>query len=216
MPKPKKTNKPIDPINDVTQSDKTIGSPTSKPVIITNRPLIKDPMVVDTADDGTTEATDTPAKKFSKPKLQPLNTTSTTGTSDNNSIQNSEADDSTQEALVEDNAEASEKEKSIDKAGADTAERESPKKEDKSPKSPSENSEEIEARRKAEQQANLQKIADAKTYYLPINSVEKKKAKRFVILGILFSLLLIIVWLDVALDAGLIQINGISPLTHFF
>lgn len=63
---------------------------------------------------------------------------------------------------------------------------------------------------------NVDKLIESKKYFLPINSVEKRRSKRVVAFGILLSLLLIVAWIDIALDAGLIEINGIKPVTHFF
>jgi len=62
----------------------------------------------------------------------------------------------------------------------------------------------------------IQKLIDAKQYFLPINAVELRKTKHFVVLGVIFSLLLLVAWADIALDAGLVQIPGIKPVTHFF
>ncbi|MDL2363268.1 MAG: hypothetical protein QFB86_02725 [Patescibacteria group bacterium] len=62
----------------------------------------------------------------------------------------------------------------------------------------------------------LQKLIDDKAYYLPINSLEKRRTKRTAILGFVVSLALIALWIDVALDAGLLHINGLQPLTHLF
>ena len=90
-----------------------------------------------------------------------------------------------------------------------------PKTDKKSSKTPGEE-EEAEASRKAERDANLQKIVDNKTYFLPINAVEKRKTKRIIVLGIVLSLVLAVAWVDVALDAGLIEIGGVKPVTHFF
>ncbi|HZL07579.1 MAG TPA: hypothetical protein VFC50_00090 [Candidatus Dormibacteraeota bacterium] len=75
---------------------------------------------------------------------------------------------------------------------------------------------EVETNQEAQRQATIDKLADSKKYYLPINAVEKRRSRRFVILGIILSLLLIVAWADIALDAGLIHVNGIKPVTHFF
>ena len=75
---------------------------------------------------------------------------------------------------------------------------------------------EAETNQEAQRQAAIDKLADSKKYYLPINAVEKRRSRRFVILGIILSLLLIVAWADIALDAGLIHVNGIKPVTHFF
>jgi len=70
--------------------------------------------------------------------------------------------------------------------------------------------------KQTEHEAAVQKLIDNKQYFLPINSVEKRKTKRFVALGILLSLVLAVAWVDIALDAGIIQLNGVKPVTHFF
>jgi hypothetical protein len=37
-----------------------------------------------------------------------------------------------------------------------------------------------------------------------------------VALGVLLSLVLILAWADIALDAGIIQLGNVKPVTHFF
>lgn len=71
-------------------------------------------------------------------------------------------------------------------------------------------------RKAAERQANLDKIALAKTYYLPINQVVRRRSKHVAIVGAVLIILLGLAWLDVSLDAGLISIPGIKAPTHFF
>lgn len=73
-----------------------------------------------------------------------------------------------------------------------------------------------EAARQAEHDAAIQKLVDGKKYFLPINSVEKRRTKRVVVLGLLLSLVLALAWLDVALDSGIVKIDGLQPVTHFF
>lgn len=69
---------------------------------------------------------------------------------------------------------------------------------------------------KAAEEAKLQKLIESKKYFLPINQVEQRRSKHFAIMGILIALVLVVAWADVALDAGLVKINGVKPLTHFF
>lgn len=59
-------------------------------------------------------------------------------------------------------------------------------------------------------------MIDSKTYFLPINSVRNKKNKKFVILGAVLIVILMFIWLDVSLDAGIFHLAGIKPVTHFF
>jgi hypothetical protein len=72
--------------------------------------------------------------------------------------------------------------------------------------------EEQQAKRKAE----IKNLIESKQFNLPINSKSRKKIKLFVIAGIILALILIVIWLDIALDAGIISIPGIHPFTHFF
>jgi hypothetical protein len=65
-------------------------------------------------------------------------------------------------------------------------------------------------------EAEVQKLILSKKYFLPIDTVEKKRAERFVAIGILLSLILGLAWLDIALDAGIVHLNSIHPVTHFF
>lgn len=188
----KKTTKKSQTITDVEHPGKTAATATSKPVIVANRPIIKDPMMVEEKENKDDKSELLTKKTSTKPKIQPL-----------------EPSPKTEEA----SGEEKNKEKSQEQA-KDTLDE--PKKNDSKNSKSKEDSEESIAKRKAEHDANLQKIVDAKTYYLPINAVEKRKTKRFVVLGVLLSILLLMVWVDIALDAELIQIDGLSPLTSFF
>lgn len=69
---------------------------------------------------------------------------------------------------------------------------------------------------KAKAEAALQKLVESKQYFLPINTLEKRRSRQFVVISIILSLVMIIAWFDIALDAGLITIDGVKPLTHLF
>lgn len=207
-----KTNKSTNPkpIADVQKPDDVVESTTSKPVIITNRPLIKDPMVVEEVEDKQVDNKKplTTAKSSTKAKIEPL-TPSVSTESDSETEKTSDID---AEAKADNEPIES---KSVEKDTVEPAPVEADKSNNKKA-DPTGNEQALEDRRAEEHDANLQKIVNAKTYYLPINAVEKRKTKRFLILGVCLSVLLIFVWLNIALDAELIQVNGISPLTHFF
>ena len=216
----KKPTKKTAPINDVEEPGKSAASPTSKPVLVTNRPIMKDPMVVtDEAKNETSEDQANATKSIkgsSNNKVEPLSTS--TESQDNQTEPNnkSEAETQSQEAAKK---QLTESDNNSESKSSDSAVEESkvtnPTTDKKSSKTPGEE-EEAEASRKAERDANLQKIVDNKTYFLPINAVEKRKTKRIIVLGIVLSLVLAVAWVDVALDAGLIEIGGVKPVTHFF
>ena len=63
---------------------------------------------------------------------------------------------------------------------------------------------------------NIQKLVTEKRYFLPINTQEKRRTRHFIILGVVLILLLAAAWADIALDAGLIHLDGVRPLTHLF
>jgi hypothetical protein len=68
----------------------------------------------------------------------------------------------------------------------------------------------------AARETALQKLTESREYFLPINSVEKLRSKRVAILGTALSILLIVVWIDIALDAGLLTLGSVHSVTHFF
>ena len=89
-------------------------------------------------------------------------------------------------------------------------------KDKKQTKDQSNNQAELELIEQEKHDAAIQKLIDSKKYELPINSVEQRRSKRVVVFGVALSLILIVAWADIALDAGLIHISGIKPVTHFF
>lgn len=154
-------------VNDVVSDDKTAPDTSAKPIIVTNRPIMKDPMVTEKPAEKRAVNKPKPAKTIVTPDLKP----------------------------------------SV----------ELPKEEKPAPKAVDpEVTEKAEAAEQAEHDATVQKLVDGKQYFLPINAVEKRKSRRFILLGVVLSLVLAVAWVDVALDAGLIHISGLKPATHFF
>ncbi len=68
----------------------------------------------------------------------------------------------------------------------------------------------------AVRQAEQEKIIESKQYFLPINTVEKRRGMERFILLLLVVIVVALVWLDIALDAGILRLGGIHSLTHFF
>jgi hypothetical protein len=83
-------------------------------------------------------------------------------------------------------------------------------------KDASQEEQELIDKKAAERQANLNKIGLAKTYYLPINQVVRRRSKHVAIAGAAVAILLGLAWLDISMDAGLISVPGVKPPTHFF
>lgn len=183
------------PIEDVARPGKSAPAETSKPVIVTNRPIIKDPMVVEDKTEAPAEPTTAKIAGSSRIKLQPL-----TPETPEPEPEPEKTDDGPAEPEPETETETTESEADEGDKGT----------------SPDLAAAEKEAAEAAKRDTELQKLVDSKRYFLPINSVEKRRSKRFVALGIVLSLLLLAAWVNIALDAGLIEIPGIKPVTHFF
>lgn len=188
---------------DVAKPGKTPAPTTSKHVIITNKPEQADPMVTDEA--GAKEVpsdvpTETPLPSKSRIKIEPIS-----------SDVKPEADTPPAADAANTAAETVESNSAAEPAASDTNSDEKPK--DTKPNS---NDEDLAAKRAAERQAQLDKIAEARTYYLPINQVVRRRSRHVAIAGAVLIVLLGIAWVDIALDAGLISMPGVKPVTHFF
>ncbi len=72
------------------------------------------------------------------------------------------------------------------------------------------------AKAEAERDARISGYVESGQYFLSINKVGERKNRQLVIVGIVVAVLLAVVWLDVALDAGIISNTYHLPHTNFF
>lgn len=218
-------------IADVAKPGESAPSVTSKPVIITNRPIIKDPMTNTAPVDIPTVAPASGASVAGK-KLQPLSAPVLPDPAltlkakpikpivDNSSApQISEmiaraSKRSVKPATVPEPEPDAAPEPAV--AADPTPQIEKPEPQLPKPVKKDTTETPVNEAKTDEQDQAIQDLIDSKKYYVPINAVEKRRAKQFVLLGLLFSILLLLVWGDIALDAGLIEVSGIKPVTHFF
>ena len=191
-------------IIDVARPNETAPSDTSVPVIVNNRPLLRDPMMANESQSIDKPAAETPklSPTATKINIQPL------GYKEDEVVN------------------AEDKGKESDKVELVPAEEVVPSTQDQSENLISvENQAEtkteeeknvIESEEQAKYDADLQELVVSKKYYLPINTVQKRRTKRFVAIGVGVTILLVVIWIDIALDAGLIKIGGLKALTHIF
>lgn len=228
--KPKSSNPR--PIFDVSHPSKTKASATSKPVLVSNRTIIKDPMM-STGSEATTEMSSEPARMLDKVTIQPLSAPALPKATITKAVA---VDKDSEEALITEEPEhpnaiteaeepAQETQPEAETAGSTAASDEEEDAEQQTdtdkedPKAKDTNAPldlEKAAKEQAKEEAELQKLIDSKKYFLPIETVENRKAKRFIALGVLLSLLLAAAWFDIALDAGLIHVGNLKAFTHFF
>ncbi len=217
---------------DVSHPGRTAPSPNSRSVILAHRPIMRDPMMSpDLPDISKTEpktATTINVSRASGGVVQPLtNSTLVTSTDIPKDVSEPkpatidepepipEADSAPTPAKVTRLDEEAAR-PSSDKASSDNNTRSSSEANigTKDVQSDAElaAAEEAEAAR----QAKIAELIETKKYYLPINTLEKQRTKQFVAGGVLLSVVLVAVWADIALDAGLIKIGHVKALTHFF
>lgn len=210
-------------IIDVSHPGKTPPSSSGKPVIVTNRPILQDPMVVtDAPQEEQPGAPPVTAPTTARIKITPL--------TDDSSEKDTPAEKPSKEKTIAQLAEEAEK-RSAEKAAPTPeppAPEAQPEKAEPSKEEPASldaplpdkkkpaKTDEDEAEAKKKREAELEKLVENKKYYLSINSVEKRRTKRAITIGVVLCLLLGAVWLDVALDAGILKLQGVKPLTHFF
>lgn len=62
----------------------------------------------------------------------------------------------------------------------------------------------------------IDQIVESGRYFLPINQLEKRHNRKMVLFGLVICVVLLVAWLDIALDAGIIPDSNNLPHTHFF
>lgn len=206
-------NKPaVKRIVDVARPDKVAALPTAKAVIVTNHGILRDPMV---ASASARDEPDVPSALPLAPPSKPEPDTMSGGTETAPSIRKG-----VMKPLTEtEKAAAPAVETAAPAASEETADAKQPGYTPPPPVNdeaglalPDQKKQEAEAKRQAE----LERLVEEKTYFLSIKTVEQRRTARFVLFGIILSLLLLGAWLNIALDAGLIELGGLKPLTHFF
>lgn len=63
--------------------------------------------------------------------------------------------------------------------------------------------------------AEQAKAIESGKYFLPIQTADNRRARRDTIIFVILGIVLILIWLDVLLDANLISLGGIKPVTDF-
>lgn len=183
-------------IIDVAHPNDSAPSTTSKSVIIKHQPMMRDPMMAPLSEKAVTDipdATTEPAIVRYERVVMPK--------------------PAEPEPVALEPAEAV-----VDQPGNFTVSESIP--EEAKPNSSSEKSPQVaeidaEAETATRRQA-LDDLVTKQTFFLPINSSSQQKKKQFIFAIIVLIVLLGAVWFEVALDAGLIQIEGVKAPTDFF
>lgn len=256
----KAASKSAPKVFDVSKPGKQAASASSRPIIISNRPIMQDPMVTTDKDASdnvsvitTPEAVDsTPSPSSVKLKLQPLsddekqtievsaNPATAADLPAEEQSKDTDADGVVDLLPATDPPETEKAEQIADESkdeqpaeadsGGPSEAAESPTESAVTPaaaqsESSPDDSTELEAQQEtataeleaeAKRQEALDGLVDAKTYFLPINAIERRRSKLVGVLGLFLIVILGLLLLDVMLDAGFVHIPGVQPVTHLF
>lgn len=192
-------------IADVAHPDDTPALPTSKPVIVTSRPIMRDPMMAPAAPGNISTVSNKPVATVSHERtIMPPGSEPAVPAIKPAAILTEKADATAEAKTLPDSAVIS---SSIPDA-----------KETKNSDYSINPDAEIAAEEDEEmaKRAKIDELIETQTYSLPVNATELKKARRFALLGVLAIVILGVAWADISLDAGLIRIDGVKAPTHFF
>jgi hypothetical protein len=208
-------------VMDIVPHSKTMPSSSAKPILVSHRAVVKDPMAPPELTDVPTEKVQAPRKESKKVVIQPLHDDLTPAASavDDADTQDDQpfltpAENKSEDSTIED--------------AADTAKTPKPEKENPSPKvddapdiadtaddikkSTEPKPEDVE-REKAEKRADeAAELIASKKYFLPINSVKKRRSMRLLLLVLLCFVVVVGAGLYL-LDIGII--TAIKAPTDF-
>lgn len=216
-------------IVDVARPNKSAPSETSKPVIISHRPLMRDPMMAAPAGDPSTRValpepvtTAVPTSVKRERLIIPPSAAATASlviagangpllpTAAFTINKSAPKPQPTAETVKSTPAVAPAETVATPTLDVDTIDAEKSE-----PLTPVAAEAQAEAKLEKRQQALAKLVAD-ETYFLPVDSVGQKRAQRMTIVGVVLILVLGAAWFNIALDANLITIDGVEAPTNFF
>jgi hypothetical protein len=162
------------------------ASSSGRPIIVSNRPLMRDPMMAEPQpdDDPAPVETAQAAKPSQKLVIEPLH----------GDTQPEPAPESVPEPVPD----VAVKPEDIPGVPQASEERE------------------VDTELARKHAARLQKMIEEEEYFLPIKTVEERRSRKVAIFGILLILVLAAAWYNTALDAGLLPNTYNLPHTSFF
>lgn len=222
---------------DISKPGKSTAAATARPVIVSNRPIMQDPMVAPSAPsapDLPNSSSATSVKVNIKPLSEPVedsNAPEAEAAKNEAAKPDEPTEPSESVETVETSAEPVANEKAEESKAADQVE---PAPEETKPAektavpddAPSPDTAgldqtkdekaaaELEAA--AKQEEEIHKLVESKEYFLPINSVEKRRSKITGTVGFVVIVLLALLLINIMLDVGTLTIPGVKPLTNLF
>jgi len=202
-----------DKIFDISKPGKTAAEPSSKPIIVSNKPALQDPMVKEKIDDFLAQDLDEPKKPEKKPetseekpkiaaekvKIEPIKETEKTD-------EEKEATKETPQEDKETPKDKKEPKETNDQKGVVGAIVDQASEKRKA---------EIEDQDTKKREKEISRLVESKKYFVPIGEKKRKRKTRHLLLLLVFVLIASVMTVDLLLDAKLIEINSIKPFTNF-
>lgn len=201
---------------DVAKPGKSMATATSRPVIVSNGPLLPDPMMSDGSSDARPGVGNSPRLTI-KPLSDDDGTDKKVAVNKKPVEEAPAAEAEAPKDVPKDEPQAPETEEKVEEPAPETSETEEVPADIGGDTPPSlENKAQKEAEAAAKQQAELDKLTESRDYFLPINAVERRRSKVVVWSLLVLSLVLGLVLVNFLLDADVLTINGVKPLTNLF
>lgn len=193
---------------DVIAPGKSIPSSSARPIIVTNRPMIKDPMAPAeralperVEESSTTSGATTLLSPPEAPSIRPTDTETVMPPKDQAVKSNIARPAAESKETVADSISATEDmptEPDAHSLAKDVTISQTP-----------------DAAAKDNEAIQQEKLIVGKQYYLPIRNIGTQRSARRSLVLLLIVLIVSLIWLDLVMDAGIVRL-GVHPLTHFF
>jgi len=179
------------------------ASATSRPVIVNNRPVMQDPMMVangSNVDDRTTAPPLTPVKKV---VITPIH----------ESVTEEPEVTVTTPSVVDPPAAAEPAPEPTPKPAPEPVKMAT---EAAATPEPAVGDDDATAQKMRERMTHIEKLVEEQQYFLPIQTIEERRSRKVALFGLLLIIVLALAWYNTALDANLLPNTYDLPHTSFF
>jgi hypothetical protein len=209
-------------ISDIKGPDKVAPATTSRPLVVTNRPVIADPMMVAAKTENETEEPKA-ATRMTK-VIRPMTLAGTDDEAEEDTKESTETEQQTEEKASDSGRTSVPLEQTLtpetlaEKPAAELV------RNDTTVSEPEQRDTDAEAEHAKEQlqeaeiarQQELDTLITSGKYAVPVGAVRRRRSRMYIMLLCTVGLLLAILLLDAVFDAGIVAAPKNIPHTHFF
>lgn len=209
-------------ISDIKGPDNVAPATTSRPLVVTNRPVIADPMVV--AAKAYTEMEESKAPARTTKVIRPMTLAGTDDAAEEDAKELTETEEQTEEKLPDAGRTSVPLEQTVAPETLTEKPTAEPVQNDAAALEPEQRDTEAEAEHAKEllqeaeiaRQQELDSLITSGKYAVPVGAVRRRRSRMYITLLCVIGFLLAILLLDAAFDAGIVTAPKSIPHTHFF